>query len=178
MNNCGWKTPCVFLPSFFILHYSLFILHSPNFVWRWSVWMDSNHRPRAYQARALTTWATNRYSVLILRIFLTRVCLFPCLEFRLSSPSGMNFKVSFERPRVAGVGTADWWRWWDSNPWPPACRAGALPTELHPHTTGSFLFKDHFRSLKIEQQKIRTQLSVYRPRRLVWQNRDILSRSP
>ena len=30
------------------------------------------------------------------------------------------------------VGTADWWRWWDSNPWPPACRAGALPTELHP----------------------------------------------
>ena len=25
-----------------------------------------------------------------------------------------------------------WWRWWDSNPWPPACRAGALPTELHP----------------------------------------------
>ena len=25
------------------------------------------------------------------------------------------------------------WRWWDSNPWPPACRAGALPTELHPH---------------------------------------------
>ena len=26
----------------------------------WSVWMDSNHRPRAYQARALTTWATDR----------------------------------------------------------------------------------------------------------------------
>ena len=26
-----------------------------------------------------------------------------------------------------------WWRWWDSNPWPPACRAGALPAELHPH---------------------------------------------
>ena len=28
----------------------------------WSVWMDSNHRPRAYQARALATWATNRDS--------------------------------------------------------------------------------------------------------------------
>ena len=26
-----------------------------------------------------------------------------------------------------------WWRWWDSNPWPSACRADALPTELHPH---------------------------------------------
>ena len=24
------------------------------------------------------------------------------------------------------------WRWGDSNPWPPACKAGALPTELHP----------------------------------------------
>ena len=29
-----------------------------------------------------------------------------------------------------------WWRWWDSNPWPPACRAGALPAELHPHIVG------------------------------------------
>ena len=27
----------------------------------WSVWMDSNHRPRAYQARALATWATDRF---------------------------------------------------------------------------------------------------------------------
>ena len=29
------------------------------------------------------------------------------------------------------------WRWWDSNPWPPACRAGALPTELHPRFKGA-----------------------------------------
>ena len=28
-----------------------------------------------------------------------------------------------------------WWRWRDSNSWPPACKAGALPTELHPHVT-------------------------------------------
>ena len=34
---------------------------------------------------------------------------------------------------ISAVGTADWWRWWESNPWPPACRAGALPAELHPH---------------------------------------------
>ena len=27
-----------------------------------------------------------------------------------------------------------WWRWRESNPWPPACRAGALPAELHPHS--------------------------------------------
>ena len=31
-----------------------------------------------------------------------------------------------------------WWRWRDSNPWPPACRAGALPAELHPHIHGLF----------------------------------------
>ena len=30
----------------------------------WSVWMDSNHRPRAYQARALTTWATDRFELI------------------------------------------------------------------------------------------------------------------
>ena len=30
MNNCGWKTLCVFLPLFFILHSSFFILHSPT----------------------------------------------------------------------------------------------------------------------------------------------------
>ena len=26
-----------------------------------------------------------------------------------------------------------WWRLRDSNSWPPACKAGALPTELNPH---------------------------------------------
>ena len=32
----------------------------------WSVWMDSNHRPHAYQACALATWATDRF---FLRLF-------------------------------------------------------------------------------------------------------------
>ena len=27
-----------------------------------------------------------------------------------------------------------WWRWGESNSWPPACKAGALPTELHPQS--------------------------------------------
>ena len=31
------------------------------------------------------------------------------------------------------------WRWRDSNSWPPACKAGALPTELRPHKSGSHL---------------------------------------
>ena len=33
---------------------------------------------------------------------------------------------------------AAWWRWRESNPWPPACRAGALPAELHPHIGFAF----------------------------------------
>ena len=32
------------------------------------------------------------------------------------------------------------WRWRDSNSWPPACKAGALPTELHPHGCGPSLY--------------------------------------
>ena len=53
----------------------------------WWAQMDSNHRPHAYQACALTTWAM--------------------------------------RPL--------WWRWGGSNSWPSACKADALPAELHPH---------------------------------------------
>ena len=41
---------------------------------------------------------------------------------------------------------ACWWRWWDSNPWPPACRAGALPAELHPHKVVVF---SNFRGKRI-----------------------------
>ena len=106
----------------------------------WSVWMDSNHRPHAYQACALTTWATNRFFSLTWYLVPS---IFPDL----------------------GPGTAGWWRWWGSNPWPPACRAGALPAELHPRFTGLFFFNDHsqprscFWSLKIEQQKFRTRFA-------------------
>ena len=75
----------------------------------WWAQVDSNHRPRAYQARALTCWAMSPFS-------------YPCISsiFRLL----WSFRF--------------WWRWWDSNPWPPACRAGALPAELHPHIRDCF----------------------------------------
>ena len=44
----------------FLFLYSIFNEHK-SALSGWSVWMDSNHRPHAYQACALTTWATNRY---------------------------------------------------------------------------------------------------------------------
>ena len=30
---------------------------------KWWAWVDSNHRPRAYQARALTSWAMSPYGI-------------------------------------------------------------------------------------------------------------------
>ena len=35
------------------------------------------------------------------------------------------------------------WRWRDSNSWPPACKAGALPTELHPHNESGIHLLSH-----------------------------------
>ena len=72
----------------------------------WWAQVDSNHRPRAYQARALTTWAMSPCNSSVCAL----VSLAAILELFNS-----------------------WWRWGESNPWPPACRAGALPAELHPH---------------------------------------------
>ena len=35
-------------------------------------------------------------------------------------------------PVTASLQTKSWWRWTESNRRPPACKAGALPIELHP----------------------------------------------
>ena len=107
----------------FLFSYSIFNEHKCRQLADWSVWMDSNHRPHAYQACALATWATNRFT------------------HRLSNSSIML-------PFLLGPDTVGWWRWWGSNPWPPACRAGALPAELHPHVprVAFFFFKDRWES--------------------------------
>ena len=54
MNICTWNT------SYFILELLRNSLADTCIGW-WAQ-MDSNHRPRAYQARALTTWAMSPYS--------------------------------------------------------------------------------------------------------------------
>ena len=45
-----------------------------------------------------------------------------------------------------------WWRWGGSNSWPLACKASALPAELHPHILFSKrnIFYNIYRSLSIE----------------------------
>ena len=82
--------------------------------WLWWAQVESNHRPHAYQACALTFWAMSPY------------CQHNQDQPLISDSNPMNHFGFFNR----------WWRWRDSNPWPPACRAGALPTELHPHVWG------------------------------------------
>ena len=106
----------------------------------WWAQVDSNHRPHAYQACALTTWAMRPF-----RLKLTGYSffLYP-LAFRL------------------------WWRWGGSNSWPPACKAGALPAELHPHFFQglriAILFPSLFKLLKVllEPSKLNNALSHYK----------------
>ena len=54
-----------------------------------------------------------------------------CMKFSMYN----SFSLSFES-LLSSVD--DKWRWRDSNSWPPACKAGALPTELHPHIGDSY----------------------------------------
>ena len=100
----------------------------PHTLCVWLAQVDSNHRPRAYQARALTTWAMSQF-----------------LKCRMQNAECRIYSVHLSWLRTL----VRWWRWWDSNPWPPACRAGALPTELHPHIWVVAFSPE--RSFKIEQ---------------------------
>ena len=44
-----------------------------------------------------------------------------------------------------------WWRLGGSNSWPPACKAGALPAELNPHSAVLSLLKIFYKTFKIKQ---------------------------
>ena len=62
-NICSFSTQNInFYIDFFLIRLSK--ISFARFYSSWSVWMDSNHRPRAYQARALTTWATDRFELI------------------------------------------------------------------------------------------------------------------
>ena len=112
----------------------------PTLVECWLAQVDSNHRPRAYQARALTTWAMSQYFA------------FGSEEWRVKSEEWRVF-FSFLSSLLSSL--SRWWRWWDSNPWPPACRAGALPAELHPHISGYAFFSPK------DPSKLNNELKLY-----------------
>ena len=79
---------------------------------KWWAQMDSNHRPHAYQACALTTWAMRPF----------------------------------------------WWRWGGSNSWPSACKADALPAELHPHFPASSKSNN---AMTLADQSLSSFLNLY-----------------
>ena len=68
----------------------------------------------------------------------------------LLSYEPISLAVSLFRSALFPLG---WWRWTGSNRWPPACKAGALPAELHPHfspkVSWTFKIKQRFKSLEL-----------------------------
>ena len=76
---------------FFLLFFALFDFQWPQnrlgFVWCFRIWLaqvDSNHRPRAYQARALTCWAMRQYEIGIWSSKIEQQIEFPPLKYSLT----------------------------------------------------------------------------------------------
>ena len=54
-------------------------------------------------------------------------------------------RLSGVRSNHLSYAPVSWWRWGESNSWPPACKAGALPAELHPRCSlGTFKTEHYF----------------------------------
>ena len=80
----------------------------------WLAQVDSNHRPRAYQARALTTWAMRHYGYLLRFPHVPLVEMMgiepmtPCLQGRCSPswatpPSGLGIIIFFSVNRLLKI---------------------------------------------------------------------------
>ena len=84
-------------------------------------------------------WRFCLQTVLLLSKQISEERLFVSFSSNLSwrvGPSGLEpptSRLSGVRSNRLSYGPLSWWRWGESNPWPPACKAGALPAELHPH---------------------------------------------
>ena len=69
------------------------------------------------------------FSLLVSKFaFRSEVLIWSSHQIRLCFVSSMKFSRFM------------WWRRGESNSWPPACKAGALPAELRPHEYISFSF--------------------------------------
>ena len=139
LRFCWCRFPPSSAPISLRFFRSLFL----SFFFRLPLWLSSPFLP-SFSASVL------RFAFALLPDFITvsfdlplwflsafRLSYFPPLRFRLSSfpllwvstPLSLRFfRFLFSQLSLL------WWRWRESNPWPPACRAGALPAELHPHS--------------------------------------------
>ena len=75
-------------------------------------------------------WFLNKYSWWIVTHYFHSLSRFVVYLFSLGLCYSI-FKVLLQDL------SCKWWRIRGSNPWPPACKAGALPAELIPHKTHS-----------------------------------------
>ena len=119
----------------------------------WWAQVDSNHRPRAYQARALTTWAMSPckffgVSRLSLHPFLLRFFVFRTYSHRRGSCSYfLTSKFGCRHCRLVEMMGIE--------PMTPCLQGRCSPSWATPPFSWGFLFMSE-QSLKIEQQKIRT----------------------
>ena len=144
------KTACVFSLTFSLLLLTSYFADSVG----WSVWMDSNHRPHAYQACALTTWATNRFSR-SLGIGSSIALSFTSLSLLVKSEKWIvnSEEVIFPLGRLVEMMGIE--------PMTPCLQGRCSPSWATPPYHTGFFLKDHYEflrfwSLKIEQQKFRT----------------------
>lgn len=118
----------------------------------WSGWQGSNLRPHAPKARALPAalhpdfGQSNMAMVFTSPVFrflmMARMAVQETTSHLVgSSPSMVNhlfcatvgfFPCFIPIPPKRNRNLKSWWRWRGSNSRHPACKAGALPTELHP----------------------------------------------
>ena len=54
-----------------------------------------------------------------------------CFQLRWK-PTSLSCQPGSDYPLLLNTEVLGWWRLRESNPWPPACKAGALPAELNP----------------------------------------------
>ena len=140
-----------FFPYFFTFTSYLLLRRT---LFGWSVWMDSNHRPHAYQACALTTWATNRFSR-SLGIGSSIALSFTSLSLLVKSEKWIvnSEEVIFPLGRLVEMMGIE--------PMTPCLQGRCSPSWATPPYHTGFFLKDHYEflrfwSLKIEQQKFRT----------------------
>ena len=149
--------PLVLYTSFLSLILPLF--SKAAFTPLWWAQVDSNHRPHAYQACALTTWAMRPFKI-AKQFWISSFALRSTTSISQAKPQNIAILHYFEQflfwffssflnlipfavpdvfdnrfflLLVSCILLLRWWRWGGSNSWPPACKAGALPAELHPH---------------------------------------------
>ena len=105
--------------------------HSPRLIAAYHVF----HRlsaPRHPPVALINLFSLELPSLSLFNCKRTTTTLRRCRDFSRINPAITIAKSHGQSPNHAGEKLLNWWRWRESNPRHPACKAGALPIELHP----------------------------------------------